>query len=65
MDESLREYVLVAQQEPLIEVYRLHEHGRFEIIEARPGERVELTSVGAVIDVAAVYENPLPSAEPV
>ena len=56
---SLREYVLVAQHEPLIEVYRRNEAGRFELIEARPGERVELASVGATIDVSAVYDDPL------
>jgi Uma2 family endonuclease len=56
---SLREYVLVAQHEPLVEVYRRNEHGRFELFEARPGEPLELSSVGAALDVRALYENPL------
>lgn len=56
---SLREYVLVAQHEPLVEVYRRNEQGRFEIIDARPGQQFELTSVGAAIDVSVLYANPL------
>jgi Uma2 family endonuclease len=60
---SLREYVLVAQHEPLVEVYRRNEHGRFELFEARPGEPLELSSVGAALDVRALYENPLATTE--
>lgn len=56
---SLREYVLVSQREPLIEVWRRNEHGRFELFEARSGETIELASVGATLSVDAVYENPL------
>lgn len=58
---SLREYVLVAQHEPVIEVYRRNEQGRFELIEGRPGERIELTSVEVTLDVQAIYENPVES----
>lgn len=56
---SLREYVLVSQREPLIEVYRRNEQGRFELFESRAGETVELASVGATLTVDAIYENPL------
>jgi Uma2 family endonuclease len=56
---SLQEYVLVGQTEPLIEVYRRTEAGRWELLEGRPGERVELRSLGISLDVAAVYANPL------
>ncbi|MFZ5893787.1 MAG: Uma2 family endonuclease [Myxococcota bacterium] len=56
---SLREYVLVSQREPLIEVYRRNEQGRFELFEARSGENIELASVGVSLSVDAVYENPL------
>lgn len=56
---SLREYVLIAQQEPLIEVHRRNEQGRFELIEARPGEHLTLDSIGVTIDVAVIYDNPL------
>jgi len=60
---SLQEYVLIAQSEPLVEVYRRNEQGRFELIEARLGERIELASVGVVVDVQAIYENPLAATE--
>jgi len=56
---SLREYVLVSQAEPRVEVFRRSEGGRWELIEARPGETIELASLGVELDVAALYENPL------
>jgi Uma2 family endonuclease len=56
---SLREYVLVSQAEPRIEVHRRADSGRWELLEARPGEAIELASLGARIDVAAIYANPL------
>lgn len=61
---SLREYVLVSQREPLIEVYRRNERGNWELVaEARQGERAELTACGAPIalDVDAIYRDPLAS----
>jgi Uma2 family endonuclease len=59
---SLREYVLVSQNEPRIEVHRRTESGRWELLEARPGETIELASLGVRLDVAAVYANPLDEA---
>jgi Uma2 family endonuclease len=59
---SLREYVLVGQGEPLIEVYRRNERGKWELaVEARRGELAELTACGAPIqlDVDAIYRDPL------
>jgi Uma2 family endonuclease len=56
---SLREYVLVSQAEPLIEVFRRAESGRWELLEGRAGETVELASLGVRLDVSAVYANPL------
>jgi len=56
---SLREYVLVSQAEPRIEVHRRTDSGRWEILDARPGESIELTSLGISLDVTAVYANPL------
>jgi len=54
---SLREYVLVAQDAPTVEVFRkegelwvLREHG--------PGEEIELTSIGVVISVDRLYVDP-------
>ena len=52
---SLREYVLVSQGEPRVEVFRRIEAGRWELLEARPGETIELASLGVRLDVAAVY----------
>jgi Uma2 family endonuclease len=57
---SLKEYVLVAQDEQRLEVYRRNEHGRWELLEARSGAQIELASIGVMLDVDAVYENPLP-----
>ena len=42
-----------------MEVYRRTKNGRFELFEARPGETIELASIGARLDVSAVYANPL------
>jgi len=56
---SLGEYVLVSQHEPLIEVYRRNEHGRWELYEFRSGQTVELASLQVSIDVDMVYQNPL------
>jgi Uma2 family endonuclease len=59
---SLREYALVSQGEPLIEVYRRNERGKWELaVEARRGEVAELTSCGEPIrlDVDAIYRDPL------
>jgi len=54
--------VLVSQDDPLVEVYRRAQSGRWELLEARPGESMELASLGIRVDVAAVYANPLGSA---
>jgi len=57
---SLREYVLVSQHKPQIEVFRRNEGGRWELAEeAGAGERVALTSVGCVLVVDEVYADPL------
>jgi Uma2 family endonuclease len=49
--------------EPLVEIYRRNAQGRFELIEARLGERLELASVGVTLDVRAIYEDPLTGAD--
>jgi Uma2 family endonuclease len=58
---SLREYVLIAQDEKRIEVYRRNQQDRWELLEARSGASIELESIGVSLDVDAVYENPLPT----
>jgi Uma2 family endonuclease len=54
---SLREYVLVGQQAPRIEVYR-REGAEWILSEGGPGERVRLTSLDATLAVDDVYRNP-------
>jgi Uma2 family endonuclease len=59
---SLREYVLLSQHEPRIEVHRRNERGNWELVaEARKGERAELRACGdpIVLDVDALYRDPL------
>ncbi len=56
---SLRELVLIAQDAPRIEVQRKGESGQWEIWEARRGESIELKSLGVVLSVDAVYQNPI------
>ena len=60
---SLREYVLVAQDPPLIEVFRKNEASQWVLVaEAGPGQRVTLESIECALSVDEVYTNPL--AEP-
>lgn len=47
---SLREYVLVSQKEPCIEVYRRPERGRWDYDIARAGETLELHGRTIVVD---------------
>lgn len=59
---SLREYVLVAQRKPLIEVWRRNERDNWELfVSARAGQQAELISCGAPIrlDVDEIYRDPL------
>lgn len=61
---SLREYVLVSQREPLVEVYRRNERQNWELVsEARAGGRAEIASCGEpfFLDVDDLYRNPLGS----
>lgn len=56
---SVKEYMLVAQDAPRIEVFRRVEGGRWEFLEAGPGESLLLESVGCTIAVDEVFANPL------
>jgi len=56
---ALKEYVLVSQAEALVEVYRRAASGRWELLEARAGETLELEALGVRLDVSALYSNPL------
>jgi hypothetical protein len=42
--------------EPRVEVFRrIEEGGRWELLDARPDETIELATLGVQLDVAAVY----------
>ncbi len=66
---SLRDYVLVSQHEPHIEVYSLRD-GQWALSEAEGGGRVALTAIDGAIDVDRVYAGialsppPPPPTEP-
>lgn len=59
---SLKEYVLMSQREPRIEMFRRNEAGRWELYEAGAGQRLELASVGCTLEVDALYRDPLAEA---
>ena len=59
---SLREYVLVSQHRPRIEVYRKNDAGRWELYEYESGSRVELASTACFIAVDDVYRDPFAAA---
>ena len=59
---SLREYVLVSQHRPRIEVFRHNEAGRWELYEYESGSQAELASVGCSIAEDDVFRDPLASA---
>ncbi len=54
---SLQEYVLVSQENPLIEIHRRTGDIGWEIITLSPGDPVELKSLEFVSDFAAIYEE--------
>jgi Uma2 family endonuclease len=56
---SLREYVLVSQSEPRVEVQRRNASGHWEIHEYGPNEHVLLESLDISLSVAALYRDPL------
>ncbi|MDQ3034894.1 MAG: Uma2 family endonuclease [Myxococcota bacterium] len=62
--ESLREYVLVSQREPLVEVFRRDESGGWSFREHGPGGRVVLASIGVEIDVDELFRDPLAAQKP-
>jgi len=56
--DSLREYGLIAQDAPHVEVYEKAEKGEWRFREHFAGERFELPSLGVTIDVDALYVDP-------
>ena len=51
--------MIVSQAEPRIEVYRRADAGRWELTEARGGERAGIAPLTIALDVSTVYANPL------
>ena len=57
---SLKEYVLVSQHEPRIEVFRRNEDGKtWTLTVGEASESVTLTSIACELTVDEVYANPL------
>ncbi len=56
--ESLREYVLVSQTEPLVEVFT-REGDAWRVSDYGPGYTIRLASIDAAIPVDELYANPL------
>ena len=55
---SLREYLLVAQDRPHVELFRLNDAGRWELFETTGLESsIELTSIGCTLQLNEVYED--------
>lgn len=52
---SIQEYLLINVQFPIIELFRCEKHGFWSLYTLRPGESVELTSLGIHYPVADVY----------
>jgi Uma2 family endonuclease len=57
---SLREYVLVSQRRPLIEVHRKNDEGQWVLAEeASAGQIAKLASIGCSLSVDEIYADPL------
>ncbi|WP_438011453.1 Uma2 family endonuclease [Sorangium sp. So ce321] len=59
---SLREYVLVSQHEPRIEVFHRNEDDSWTLREARAGQGAHLEAIGCTLSVDEVYRDPLAQA---
>lgn len=55
--ESLREYVLVSQDEIKVEVYRQDAQGNWSVQALGKGDYLELNSVGLTLIMADIYED--------
>jgi len=58
-NDSLREYLLISQHKPRLELFRRGDNDRLELHEAGPGESLELASVEAFLKTDDVYRDPL------
>lgn len=55
---SLRAYLMVAQHEPRLELQLRQDDGRWTLLEAGSGERLELEPLGIDLDVNELYREP-------
>lgn len=56
-NESLRDYVLVSAEAMAIDLYHQNEDGRWDILDYRSGDVVDLKSVGLRVAIEEIYEN--------
>lgn len=54
---SLQEYVLISQNERIVEVFRRNEQQRWELYMFTENENVELASVGCTLTMDEIYED--------
>ncbi|MCT7982674.1 Uma2 family endonuclease [Laspinema sp. A4] len=54
---SLQEYVLVAQDQMQVEVYRRKASGNWEVERLGPNDSLELNSVGLTLTLAEIYDE--------
>jgi Uma2 family endonuclease len=54
---SLRDYVLVSQQERRIEIFHREDGGRWVLLEATQGGQIEVASLGGSLVVDEVYRG--------
>lgn len=62
---SLREYVLVSQHEPRIEVFHRNEDDSWTLREARAGQTARLEAIGCALVVNEIYRDSLAQVAPV
>lgn len=55
---TLQVYLLVSQQEPRVELQVRASDGRWSLIEAAAGQRVDIEPLGIALDVDEVYREP-------
>jgi len=57
---GLNAYLLVAQDEPRLELQTRDERGRWVLSEAGPGEQLEIEALEITLDVDALYRDRIP-----
>lgn len=60
---SLREYVLVSQDAPHIEIFRRAQGNNWTFVEAHAGETLTLESIACNLVIDEIYNNPLQPGE--